>query len=175
MLSILNKAYLPIVDIIKARSSSQRGSARLSQAGRQAPLPGELRKRANFVRGDGDQVASLDPMRTSKQHSQAKGCDASFRQVNFLLAPHKYKDLNLISILNNTAASACAELVMPSARASSHRKKFDKLLGDCSNTKQIHNTIYNSIGYKNMRGIRLEIKGRLTKRYRADRSIYLLK
>ena len=171
MLSILNKAYLPIVDIIKARSSSQ-----LSQA----PLPGELRKRANFVRGGGDQVASLDPslLRTSKQHSQAKGCDASFRQrssgviKDLLLAPHKYKDLNLISILNNTAASACAKLVMPSARASSHRKK---LLGDCSNTKQIHNTIYNSIGYKNMRGIRLEIKGRLTKRYRADRSIYSLK
>lgn len=74
-------------------------------------------------------------------------------------APHKYKDLKLISILNKAASPS----------------PFDKLLGDCSNTKQIHNTIYNSIGYKNMRGIRLEVKGRLTKRYRADRSVYTLK
>jgi hypothetical protein len=39
----------------------------------------------------------------------------------------------------------------------------------------IHDIIYKSIGYKNMGGIRLEVKGRLTKRYRADRSIYSLK
>ena len=31
------------------------------------------------------------------------------------------------------------------------------------------------LDYKNMGGIRLEVKGRLTKRYRADRSIYSLK
>jgi hypothetical protein len=41
--------------------------------------------------------------------------------------------------------------------------------------KEVHNKIYDSIGYKNMGGIRLEVKGRLTKRYRADRSIYSLK
>jgi len=39
----------------------------------------------------------------------------------------------------------------------------------------IHDIIYKSIGYKNMGGIRLEVKGRLTKRYRADRSVYSLK
>lgn len=33
-------------------------------------------------------------------------------------------------------------------------------------------TIFNGIKYKNIGGIRLEIKGRLTKRYRADRAIY---
>jgi hypothetical protein len=32
--------------------------------------------------------------------------------------------------------------------------------------------IFNSIEYKNLNGIKLEVKGRLTKRYRADRSIY---
>ncbi len=42
-------------------------------------------------------------------------------------------------------------------------------------TKQIHKTIYNSIRYKNMGGIRIEVKGRLTKRYRADRSVHGLK
>jgi hypothetical protein len=32
--------------------------------------------------------------------------------------------------------------------------------------------IFNSINYKNMGGVRLEVSGRLTKRYRADRAIY---
>ena len=36
-------------------------------------------------------------------------------------------------------------------------------------------SIFNSIRYKNMAGIRLEVKGRLTRRYRADRAVYKLK
>ena len=36
-------------------------------------------------------------------------------------------------------------------------------------------SMFNSIRHKNMGGIRLEIKGRLTKRYRADRALYKLK
>ena len=44
------------------------------------------------------------------------------------------------------------------------------------NTKQrILKSIFNSIKHKNMGGIRLEVKGRLTRRYRADRAIYKLK
>ena len=35
--------------------------------------------------------------------------------------------------------------------------------------------MFNSIRYKNMGGIRLEIRGRLTRRYRADRALYKLK
>ena len=70
----------------------------------------------------------------------------------------KYKDLKVISNLSTSS-----------------NNNLDKLLGNSSNTKEVHNTIYNSIGYKNMGGIRLEVKGRLTKRYRADRSIYSLK
>jgi hypothetical protein len=34
--------------------------------------------------------------------------------------------------------------------------------------------IFNSINYKNMGGVRLEVSGRLSKRYRADRAIYKL-
>jgi hypothetical protein len=41
--------------------------------------------------------------------------------------------------------------------------------------KIIRGSIFNSIKYKNMGGIRLEIKGRLTRRYRADRAVYKLK
>jgi hypothetical protein len=36
-------------------------------------------------------------------------------------------------------------------------------------------SIYNYIKYKNIKGIRLEIKGRLTRRYRADRSIHKIR
>lgn len=39
----------------------------------------------------------------------------------------------------------------------------------------IYNTVFNSIKYKNSSGIRLEVKGRLTKRYRADRALFVLK
>ena len=35
-----------------------------------------------------------------------------------------------------------------------------------------NNIIFNCIKYKNLGGIKLEVKGRLTKRYRADRSVY---
>jgi hypothetical protein len=58
-----------------------------------------------------------------------------------------------------------------------HSNNLSKLLEYRTNmkNKEIHNQIYDSIGYKNMGGIRLEVKGRLTKRYRADRSIYTLK
>jgi hypothetical protein len=35
--------------------------------------------------------------------------------------------------------------------------------------------IFNGIKYKNIGGIRLEVKGRLTKRYRADRAIFKVK
>lgn len=65
----------------------------------------------------------------------------------------KYKNLNLISFFKNK-----------------NLKQLFKALG-----KGKSNNIYNSIKYKNIAGLKVEIKGRLTKRYRADRSIYLLR
>jgi hypothetical protein len=41
-----------------------------------------------------------------------------------------------------------------------------------SNSERIHETVLNSIKYKNLGGIRIEAKGRLTRRYRADRAIF---
>jgi hypothetical protein len=41
-----------------------------------------------------------------------------------------------------------------------------------NSTENIHNTVFNSINYKNTAGLRIEVGGRLTKRYRADRAIY---
>jgi hypothetical protein len=40
---------------------------------------------------------------------------------------------------------------------------------------KINEMIFNSISYKNISGVRLEVKGRLTKRYRADRSQFKVK
>ena len=40
---------------------------------------------------------------------------------------------------------------------------------------KIYEIIFNSINYKNMAGLRLEVRGRLTKRYRADRSLFKVK
>jgi Mitochondrial ribosomal protein (VAR1) len=95
--------------------------------------------------------AYLPKINTIKERTLVKG------QNNVDLFLDKYKDLKIISNLNTT--------------------NLDGLLSNIHETsnKEIHSTIYNSIGYKNMSGIRLEVKGRLTKRYRADRSIYSLK
>jgi hypothetical protein len=69
---------------------------------------------------------------------------------------NKYNNLKIISNLKTTS--------------------FDKVLNTINNnSKNISEDIYNSIKYKNLGGIRIEIKGRLTKRYRADRSIYSLR
>ena len=81
------------------------------------------------------------------------------RKTNIL---NKYKDLRFISYIDD------------------QEKTLNTLLNNentlTNNTnKDIHKNIFHSIGYKNMAGIRLEIKGRLTKRYRADRSISILK
>ena len=40
---------------------------------------------------------------------------------------------------------------------------------------EIHNSVYSNIGYKNISGIRIEVSGRLTKRYRADKSVSTIK
>jgi hypothetical protein len=65
-----------------------------------------------------------------------------------------------------------------SGGASSDNENLDEVLNNLEGkniNKNIHNLVYNSIRYKNMGGIRLEVKGRLTKRYRADKSVYFVK
>lgn len=78
---------------------------------------------------------------------------------------NKYKNLNIISnIKNNYNITRLLK--------NNFEQEKDK---SASNDENIYNIIYNSIKYKNMRGMQIEVKGRLTKRYRADRSIYSLK
>jgi hypothetical protein len=101
--------------------------------------------------------AYLPKINTIKERTLVKG------QNNVDLFLDKYKDLKIISNLNNNNN-------LDGLLSTIHKPS-----GSETSNKEIHDTIYNSIGYKNMSGIRLEVKGRLTKRYRADRSIYSLK
>lgn len=94
----------------------------------------------------------------------------------------KYEDLRIISNIGemntaqaNISNSTNIDKLLNGIYPSNIKINNEGASSNMTNSKEIHNIIYNSIGYKNMRGIRLEIKGRLTKRYRADRSIYSLK
>nr|QVV23907.1 ribosomal protein S3 [Trichoderma cornu-damae] len=123
--------------------------------------------------------AYLPKINTIKERTLVKG------QKNIDLYLDKYKDLNIISNLNNINLDKLLNEIHNTTYTDKiSDKKFTVGLPTTAaavkakakaNNKKIHNLIYNSIGYKNMGGIRLEVKGRLTKRYRADRSIYSLK
>lgn len=122
------------------------------------------------------------------------------KSVNFDLLENKYRTLNLKDILSGelnldellnkiytspfffnkqkslvpqgaaklspAGTSVKGSLAPYSGKASSFLPKVqDKL----------YNLVFNSIKYKNLNGIRMEVKGRLTPRYRADRSVYKLR
>lgn len=73
---------------------------------------------------------------------------------------NKYKNLNILSNICNKNISNLLTTI-------SENSGYD--------SKKIYSLIYNSIKYKNLSGIQIEVKGRLTKRYRADRSVFSLK
>lgn len=108
--------------------------------------------------------------------------------VSLRLVENKYKTLNIRNILGTKLnldkllnkvyirAQALNDKLLPGrhsrpknilgvAQASIHRA------GEAG----LYDMVFNSIKYKNMAGIRMEVKGRLTKRYRADRSVYKLR
>ena len=88
------------------------------------------------------------------------------KNVDFNLIENKYKNLYLISVLkNNNFNEILKELYNEIFFEKNLNKDYDKL----------YNILFNSIKYKNTRGIRLEAKGRLTKRYRADKSVFKVK
>lgn len=73
---------------------------------------------------------------------------------------NKYRNLNIISHLNQSNLNNLLNNVY----------KIES-----QEQKEISNSIFNNIEYKRITGIRLEVAGRLTKRYRADRAIKALK
>jgi hypothetical protein len=76
------------------------------------------------------------------------------KSINWNLIENKYKNININSMINKNSLNELLEIFY---------KKIQK------------NIIFNLIKYKNIGGMKLEIKGRLTKRYRADRAICKIK
>jgi hypothetical protein len=81
------------------------------------------------------------------------------KNIDFDLIENKYKNLNINYLLNKSGLDHILNGIYSN-------NTFEK------NYKKLYDIIFNSIKYKNMGGIRFEVKGRLTKRYRADRSVY---
>nr|YP_010259426.1 ribosomal protein S3 [Stachybotrys chartarum]UIX25686.1 ribosomal protein S3 [Stachybotrys chartarum] len=76
---------------------------------------------------------------------------------------NNYRDLKIISLLSQGGLR------------NESSKNLVELIDNFYKDKDIHSIIYNTIRYKNLGGIRLEVKGRLTTRYRSDRSLYFMK
>jgi hypothetical protein len=84
------------------------------------------------------------------------------------LVENKYKNLNLLSIMQETNTNNLNKLLQQITTYTSE-KNTDK------DYENISDLIFKSIKYKNLGGVRLEVKGRLSKRNRADRSQFKLK
>nr|ACV41171.1 ribosomal protein 3/homing endonuclease-like fusion protein [Ophiostoma megalobrunneum] len=76
------------------------------------------------------------------------------KEINLNIIENKYKNLNINTIVKNV--------------------NLNETIKDLYKIEN-QNIIFDSIKYKNIEGIKLEVKGRLTKRYRADRSIFKLR
>jgi hypothetical protein len=102
---------------------------------------------------------------------------ARIQNIDPNLLENKYKNLNINSIINiNNNLDVTLKGLYDKIC------NYKKFIFENSNidskpyNKNIEkNVIFNSIKYKNIGGIRLEIKGRLTRRYRADRATYNIK
>jgi hypothetical protein len=82
------------------------------------------------------------------------------------LFENKYKYLNISFILKNNNLSELLNKLYYNIVIDYYNNNLNK------DYFRIYEIIFNSINYKNMGGVRLEAKGRLTKRYRADRALF---
>ena len=103
------------------------------------------------------------------------------KNIDFNLLENKYKNININSMVSegnldnilkglNNYNNIYLEKKLSIAKYIFLKKK--SLIFKNKYFSLIKKTLFNSIKYKNIAGIRLEIKGRLTRRYRADRAIY---
>jgi hypothetical protein len=88
------------------------------------------------------------------------------KSINFDLLENKYKLLNISFILKDNNLSDLLNKLYSNIIINYYNNNIKK------DYAKIYEIIFNSINYKNMAGVRLETKGRLTKRYRADRAIF---
>jgi len=96
------------------------------------------------------------------------------KSLDMNLLENKYKNLNINSIIGLDTNNL--DLILKGLYSSSilfkKKRKYMNSKLIVKNNYEIYNTIFNSIKYKHMAGMRIEVKGRLTKRRRADRSLY---
>ena len=105
------------------------------------------------------------------------------KNVDLELVDNKFKNLNVSSIINNKNNSNLFKDSLNKFLYDFFSKtifeKESKLTEDILTDKayylKIRDIILDNINYKNMAGARLIVKGRLTRRYRADRAVYKLK
>lgn len=94
------------------------------------------------------------------------------KSINFNLLANKYKNLSLNSIINKKKN---LDLIL--------KENYEEIIfnnnyfskKDVIKHNLLNEIIFNNIKYKILGGIKLEVKGRLTKRYRADRAISKVK
>src|SRR5690349_18226142 len=95
------------------------------------------------------------------------------KTVDLNLLENKFLNLNISSILG--AALAHSDHNLSELLNNIYYKAKALIFNNSALNKdylKIYEIIFNSINYKNMNGIRLEAKGRLSKRYRADRAVF---
>lgn len=100
------------------------------------------------------------------------------KTINMNLISNKYKNTNLgfiIDSLDNNYRSGSIESYKLDNILKKNLLIQKNDLVEEFNDGKLSEIILNSIKYKSMGGIRLEIKGRLTKRYRADRALFKVK
>ena len=104
--------------------------------------------------------ADLPVVNTITERTFIKG------EKNLDLFRNKYKDLKFISNISKNSNNV--NKLLNQIHSNNSKVNYN-------NQNKIHNSIFNSIRYKNLGGVRIEVNGRLTKRYRADRSIHSIK
>ncbi len=92
---------------------------------------------------------------------------------------NKYKNTNLFNVLQLEKNNTLQKLLLKMYYNNLFLKKINLNSWFLKGKKHLlqkkrNNIIFNSIKYKNLAGMKLEVKGRLTKRYRADRSVHKL-
>jgi hypothetical protein len=109
------------------------------------------------------------------------------KSVDLELVDNKYKNLNVSSIMSSRLQknfidtnSDNLDKLLYNLYYKTNLEKNNKLNGDNISLDKlsylkIRDIILDNIKYKNMAGAKLIVKGRLTKRYRADRAVYKLK
>lgn len=95
--------------------------------------------------------------------------------IDLELIGNKYKNPNLSSILhNNNSFNYSLNKLLYNIYYKNTDKKVSKLTV-LSNEDSIRDIILDNIKYKSLGGVRLRVKGRLTRRYRADRAVFKMK